>query len=67
MARQNVHLSADLETAVRVGRRKGRRPVVLKIDAAAAHASGIAFYHGNDSIWLADRIPATFIAAFEAN
>ena len=34
MRRQHVHLSADIETATRVGQRHGR-PVVLIVDAAA--------------------------------
>lgn len=60
-ARQYVHLSLDRDTAREVGRRKARQPVILVIDAAAAHADGIAFYTGNDTIWLADAIPPRFI------
>lgn len=43
MSRQHVHLSADRETAVRVGQRHGR-PVVLGVDAAALHAAGTVFW-----------------------
>ena len=39
MSRQDVHLSADVETAVRVGSRHGR-PVVLAVDAAGLAAVG---------------------------
>lgn len=62
MRRQYVHLSVDEETAVAVGRRKSTAPIILKIDAAAAHANGIVFYSGNDRVWLADAVPARFIA-----
>lgn len=61
MGRQYVHLSADAETAVKVGVRKARVPVILRVDARAAHASGIPFYHGNEMVWLADGVPPTFI------
>lgn len=62
MARQNVHLSADVETAVLVRCRKGPSPVILQVDAAQAHASGVTFYYGKDSTWLADHAPATFVS-----
>lgn len=61
MRRQYVHLSVDKATAERVGRRKAQRPVLLVVKAAQAHAAGIAFYLGNDQVWLADVVPAAFI------
>jgi len=61
MGRQFVHLSVDRETAEAVGLRKSARPVVLAVDAAAASAAGVAFYAGNDLVWLADGIPSRFI------
>jgi putative RNA 2'-phosphotransferase len=61
MGRQYVHLSVDEETAVAVGHRKSGAPIILKIDAAAAHANGVVFYAGNDKVWLADAVPARFI------
>lgn len=62
MSRQNVHLSIDEETARQVGRRKDANPVILQIDAEKASQSGVNFFQGNDSVWLADDIPAEFIA-----
>jgi putative RNA 2'-phosphotransferase len=62
MGRQYVHLSVDEGTAVAVGERKTASPVILKIDTAAAHAHGVVFYAGNDKVWLADVVPAHFIA-----
>ena len=44
-----------------VGARHDRKPALLKVDAAAAHAAGVAFYRGNDKVWLADRVPADFV------
>lgn len=62
MGRQYVHLSVDEETALAVGHRKSAAPIVLKVDATAAHADGVVFYAGNDKVWLTDAIPTRFIA-----
>ncbi|WP_128102958.1 RNA 2'-phosphotransferase [Paenibacillus sp. DCT19] len=59
--RQYVHLSADMETATQVGRRRDDQPIILTIDAAKAAQDGIRFYHGNENIWLADYIPVQYI------
>jgi len=61
MGRQYVHLSVDVATALDVGRRKAPAPVLLRVRAGAAYAAGVAFYAGNDRVWLADRVPAAFI------
>ena len=61
-SRQYVHLSEDQETAITVGRRRDANPVILRINAAAAWKDGIKFYHGNDTIWLADNIPVKYIS-----
>jgi len=63
MARQYVHLSADEETARAVGMRKDPHPSILVIRAGEAWRSGVAFYEGNESTWLADHIPPAFISA----
>ena len=65
MGRQYIHLSQDIETAIRVGERKTTRPVILTIYAAQAHQQGIPFYHGNDTTWLADAVPPQFISEEE--
>ncbi len=55
MSRQYVHLSEDVETATRVGRRKGETVVLLQIDTQADPT--VNFYFGNDQTWLADEVP----------
>ncbi|MDF5754173.1 RNA 2'-phosphotransferase [Spongiactinospora sp. TRM90649] len=60
MSRGHVHLSADRETAVRVGSRRGRA-VVLVVDAAAMHAAGHPFRVSANGVWLADHVPPEFI------
>jgi len=61
MKRQYVHLSADAETARQVAVRRTSHPVILRVSALKAYQHGIAFYLGNDMIWLADSIPSKFI------
>lgn len=61
MGRQYVHLSADLDTALKVGKRKARKPSILEIASGLAHDAGIKFYHGNELVWLADSVPTKFI------
>jgi putative RNA 2'-phosphotransferase len=56
MSRQDVHLSAEQETAVRVGARHGR-PVVLEVDAAGLAAAGHEFRVSANGVWLTGAIP----------
>ena len=59
--RQYVHLSIDTETAFEVGKRHDDKPIILKINALEAWKNGIAFYYGNEKVWLADNIPFEYI------
>jgi putative RNA 2'-phosphotransferase len=61
MRRQYVHLSTDVRTAEQVGGRKAAAPVLLRVDAARAAGAGVAFYRGNDLVWLADVVPGRFL------
>lgn len=60
MGRRQVHLCPDVETAMKVGARRGR-PVVLEVDAAAMHRAGHAFHRAGPTVWLTDVVPATFL------
>lgn len=60
--RQYVHLAADATTARNVGQRRDGKPALLVIDAARAHADGVAFYTGNEKITLADTVPPQYIS-----
>ena len=55
MNRDHVHLSADLETATKVGMRHGKI-VILKVDTAAMHAAGQEFYQADNGVWLTGAI-----------
>lgn len=59
MSRQYVHMSEDVETATKVGRRKAQDIVILAINTQAE--PGVPFYCGNDQTWLADRVPPSMI------
>ena len=37
-------------------------PVILTVRAHDAWAAGVAFYAGNDKVWLADHVPPAFLA-----
>jgi putative RNA 2'-phosphotransferase len=60
MARRDVHLSVDEETARQVGARRGR-PVVLIVDAAAMVAAGHEFRLSANGVWLADSVPPRYL------
>lgn len=59
-SRQHVHLSADRETAVKVGQRHGK-PTVLLVDSAAMARAGHRFFRSANGVWLTDHVPARFL------
>ena len=59
-SRNHVHLSAEMETATKVGSRRGK-PVILKIDAEAMRAAGHEFYLSANQVWLTRCVPTEFI------
>lgn len=62
--RHHVHLSADVETATKVGRRHGK-PVVLRVAAGAMSAAGHVFFRSANGVWLTERVPAAFLVNLE--
>lgn len=65
-SRQHVHLSADVETARRVGARHGA-PCVLVVDAAAMAAAKMTFFCSANRVWLTSFVsPAHLRPASEA-
>ncbi|GCE11322.1 RNA 2'-phosphotransferase [Tengunoibacter tsumagoiensis] len=61
MQRQYVHLATDIETARQVALRRTHKPVIIRVEAQQAYRQGIAFYSGNDDIWLAEPISVDFL------
>lgn len=60
MRRHDVHLSAAVETAVRVGSRRGK-PVVLAVDAGAMSADGHEFRLSANGVWLVAAVPPNYL------
>jgi uncharacterized protein (TIGR02452 family) len=58
--RHHVHMSADLETATRVGGRRGK-PVILTVRADEMVAAGHVFYRSDNGVWLVEHVPPSFI------
>ncbi|MFC7510465.1 RNA 2'-phosphotransferase [Streptomyces thermocarboxydus] len=58
--RHAVHLSADRETATRVGARRGR-PVVLSVDAGAMRRDGHVFHVSANGVWLTAAVPSRYL------
>jgi len=61
-SRQQVHLSADEVTALRVGQRHGK-PYIFRVEAGTMHAKGFKFYQADNGVWLTDHVPPEFLAA----
>lgn len=59
-SRTHVHLSADRQTAVQVGTRRGA-PVILTVAAAVMHADGHTFFRSDNGVWLVDAVPPRFL------
>lgn len=60
LRRHHVHLSTDVETARRVGARRGRA-VIFSVAAAALHQAGYTFYRSGNGVWLVDHVPPHYL------
>ena len=59
-SRLYVHLSADEETAVKVGQRHGK-PVVFKVKSGEMHRDGFKFYCSVNGVWLTKSVPVEYL------
>ena len=60
MARHHVHLSADTETARKVGSRYGK-PLIFEIDTMAMLEKGFEFFVSENGVWLVESVPPEFL------
>lgn len=61
MNRQHVHLSADKETATKVGSRHGK-PVVLIVQARRHQLeTGAEYYMSDNGVWLTEHVPPSYL------
>lgn len=58
--RHHVHLSADKETAQKVGSRHGK-PVVLIVNAKEMQQAGFEFFISENGVWLTETVPVDYL------
>jgi len=58
--RQHVHLSNDIETALKVGQRHGK-PFIFKVLAEEMYNNSFQFYLSDNGVWLTDHVPAKYL------
>ncbi|RYD56544.1 MAG: RNA 2'-phosphotransferase [Sphingobacteriales bacterium] len=61
-SRHHVHLSADTETASKVGQRHGK-PFIFEVMAGQMHKDGFAFYISDNGVWLTEHVPAKYLTS----
>ncbi len=59
-SRLYVHLSADVETAEKVGRRHGK-PVIYIVKSGEMYRDGILFFLSVNGVWLTKEVPAKYL------
>lgn len=60
-SRLYVHLSADYDTAIKVGTRHGS-PVIYTVDATRMHEDGHKFYRSVNGVWLTKEVPVKYLS-----
>jgi len=63
--RHHVHLSADVETARRVGSRQAGKVTILEVDAERMASDGYPFFRSANGVWLADSVPPEYLATVD--
>jgi putative RNA 2'-phosphotransferase len=61
MQRHHVHLSGDMDTAVKVGSRHGK-PIVFVIDAVRMQQDGFTFFVSANGVWLVESVPPDYLS-----
>ena len=60
MSRLYVHLSSDVETANKVGRRHGK-PKIFVVESGRMFADGCKFFRSVNGVWLTEHVPAQYL------
>ncbi len=60
MNRHHVHLSDSIDTAEKVGARRGK-PVILVINTEQMYKDKFKFYISDNGVWLTDSVPPKYI------
>ena len=64
MSRLYVHLSTDIETATKVGKRHGKC-VVLSINTKQMYHDGIKFFLSENGVWLTEYVDWKYVTEME--
>ena len=59
-SRLYVHLSAEYDTALKVGARHGQA-IVFQVDAFAMHRDGYRFFVSENGVWLCSYVPNIYL------
>jgi len=59
-SRQHVHLSSDIETAIKVGQRHGK-PFVFKVFAGQMFQDKFEFFISDNGVWLTDNVSTKYL------
>lgn len=59
-SRLYVHLSGDIDTAIKVGSRHGKT-VVYKVESGRMQEDGFVFYRSVNGVWLVKEVPAAYL------
>jgi len=59
-SRQHVHLSSDIETALKVGQRHGK-PFIFKVLAEQMYNDNFQFFISDNGVWLTDNVPTKYL------
>lgn len=62
--RNFVHLSSDLDTALKVGARHGK-PVILEVDSKKMFEDGVDFLLSENGVWQVDSVLVKYISILE--
>lgn len=60
-SRLYVHLSSDIDTAIKVGSRHGK-PVVYAVDCKSMAKDGYKFYLSVNKVWLTKSVPVRYLS-----
>jgi putative RNA 2'-phosphotransferase len=66
-SRHHVHLSADVPTALVVGRRRSADVAVLEVDAAAMTGDGHVFHRSANGVWLTAVVASGYLSLKRTN
>lgn len=60
MSRLYVHLSSDIETATKVGKRHGV-PKIFVVESGKMFVDGYKFFKSVNGVWLTEHVPAKYL------